>query len=601
MKGWENLPEFSKALYRDTYFKHNDNYDSWSHRVAHKYANDVDHGNRIQSYIQDLVFHPSTPISSDRGLPIACYVSHVSDDNDGIFDAWLEGENLGALGGGRGVYYGDVGGEGRPIGKYLSTMTWSELQAEESIPKSAGIIPFLGVNDRYTYAIKQANVRRSTEAIYIPIEHCDIEAFIDIRLETGDSNRRMPNLHHGIAISDSFMEAVTNLQPWDLIEPHSKLVTKTVDAYDLWMDILSTRKMETGEPFLLFIDTVNRDNPIEYTQEGYLVYSSNICTEIVGATAPDLTAVCCLASLNLEQWDEYKDNIDQVVADISDYLSNVLLYTAAQIDAMEDKRKKAFQRVYKFIVETMEIGIGVMGWHSLLQSKMIPFESVAASALNKQIMTAIKNASDKHQASLPLFSRCELSKKHGTHKRNLHSIAIAPTMSISTLSGMCSQGVEPWIANSFTKKVPTGSFVVKNKYLKTVIEIYDAEQQISKVWIDEQWKSINKHNGSVQHLDWMDQDTKDVFKTAYEIDQRAIIGQASDRQKIMKNEQSQSINLFLPAECSYEELYAIHVMAWKEGLKSLYYLRSEPATQADTSTKERQPITLEDDTCVMCT
>ena len=598
MNAWEELPQFSKELYKATYFHENDDYESWSHRVSHKYANDENHGNRLKMYIQKRWFHPSTPIASDRGLPIACYVSHVGDSNESIFDSYHEGAWLGALGGGRGVYWGDVGSQGRPIGKYSKDLTWREIQSNPDIPKSPGVIPFLGVSDRATYAISQAGTRRSTEAAYMPVYHADIIPFKDIRLETGSRDRRMPNLHHGIAITDAFMEAVKNLQPWDLIEPHTKMVVDTVDAFDLYMDILSVRKTETGEPYLLFIDNVNRDNPIEYTKEGYLVYSSNICTEIVGATAPDLTAVCCLASLNLEQWDEYEDSIEQVVKDVSDYLSNVLIHTVR-----ETKHRPEFARVRKFIEETMEIGIGVMGLGSLFQKRNIPFESPMAKGLNSQIMTAIKNASDKVQREIEEDERCLLSIKHGTHKRNLHSLAIAPTMSISTLSGLCSSGVEPWVANSFTKKVPTGSYTIRNKYLVQLINetaLTDVGMPGDK-WIEEQWKLINKAGGSVQHLDWMTDYDKDVFKTAFEIDQRTIIGLAADRQKIMVNEQSQSINLFMPAEVTYEELYTVHMMAWEEGLKSLYYLRSEPAVQADVANKERQAITLEDDVCVACT
>lgn len=594
MSAWDDLPTFSKELYKATYFKEGDDYESWSHRISHKYANDEAHGNRIKSYIQRKWFHPSTPIASDRGLPIACYVSHVGDSNESIFDSYHEGMWLGALGGGRGVYWGDVGAQGRPIGRYNKNYTWQEIQDNDDIPKSPGVVPFLGVSDRATYAISQAGTRRSTEAAYLPVYHADILAFKDIRLETGSRDRRMPNLHHGIAITDDFMKAVKSLDTWDLIEPHTGLVVETVDAFDLFMDLLLIRKTEAGEPYLLFIDTVNRDNPIEYTKEGYIVYSSNICTEIVGATAPDMTAVCCLASYNLEQWDEYVDEIDQVVKDVSDYLSNVLLYT---LKATEGRPE--FSRVRKFIEETMEIGMGVMGLGSLFQKHNIPFESPMAKALNKQIMTAIKKASDKVQREISKSERCGLSKKHGTHKRNLHSIAIAPTMSISTLSSLCSSGVEPWVANSFTKKVPTGSYTIRNKYLEKLINSRPEAEDIK--WVDTQWKSINKHTGSVQHLEWLSDYDKDVFKTAFEIDQRAIIGLAADRQKIMVNEQAQSINIFMPAEVTYEELYTIHLMAWEEGLKSLYYLRSEPAVNADVAQKERQAITLDDDICVACT
>ena len=607
-EAWNSLPPFSKSLYQDTYFLPGQDFESWIKAVTTKFATDDAHATRMQKYIAKKWLHPSTPISSQRGLPIACYVSHVEDNNESIFDSFQEGMFLGAGGGGRGVYWGDVAGSGRPIGTYPKHYSWAEIQEDSTIPKSSGTVPFLGVSDRATYSISQANVRRSTEAVYIPINHPDILDVIDIRLETGDPNRRMPNLHHGIAISDDFMHAVESLQSWDLICPHTGKVTATIDAFDLWMDILVIRKTEAGEPYLLFIDTVNKDNPIEYTLEGYLVYSSNICTEIVGATAPDMTSVCCLASLNLEQYDEFKDSIDEVISDLSVYLSNVLKYTyETTLGYKSEIKRNAFKRVRKFIEETMEIGIGVMGWHSLLQRNTIPFESPMAAALNRTVMTSIKSAVDKHQASIPLEDRCLLSKKHGTHKANLHSIAIAPTMSIATLSGLTSSGVEPWVSNAFTKKVPTGSFAIRNKYLdeyilkeSKIVEM-NIDTVISNEWYEQQWDSIIKSGGSVQHLEWMPDYIKDVYKTAFEIDQRAVISLAADRQKIMVNEQSQSINVFLPAEVSYEELHTVHFMAWKEGLKSLYYLRSQPATQAQTGDRARREIVLEDDACVFCT
>jgi ribonucleoside-diphosphate reductase alpha chain len=604
-RGWEGLPDLSKTIYKATYFKPNDTYDKWLARITSKYANDSGHANRMYNYIHNYWMHPSTPIASDRGLPIACYVSHIPDNNEGIFEGFNEGMHLGAGGGGRGVYWGDVGGFGRPIGDYSKNYSWKEIQEDEDVVKSSGIIPFLGVSDRATYSISQANVRRSTEAAYIPIHHPDILDFIEIRLETGDKNRRMPNLHHGIVITDKFMEAVKSLDSFDLICPHTGLITNTVDAFELWMDILLIRKTEAGEPYLLFIDTINRDNPVEYDEAGYIVSSSNICTEITSVTTPDLTSVCCLLSLNLEQWDEYKDSIETIVADVSDYLTNVLLYTVKAIDGYPEAKKRAFRKVKKFILETMEIGIGVMGWHSLLQKKYIPFESPMAVGLNLQIITAIKNASDKHQAQLPLDSRCGLSKLYGTHKRNLRSLAIAPTMSISSLSKVCSSGVEPWVSNAFVKKIPQGSFSIKNKYLANIInkyalEHFDAIEKQSE-FVATQWKDINKYGGSVQHLEWLDDYSKDVFKTAFEIDQRQIIKLATDRQKVMTMEHAQSINIFLPAEVTYEELHQIHMMAWEEGLNSLYYLRSQPATTAEVGNSDRKAITLEDDVCPSCT
>ena len=600
-RGWNGLEAFSKSLYKNTYFKKGDTYEKWLKRISSKYANDEQQANRIETYIHNYWFHPSTPISSDRGLPISCFVSSIPDTSEGIFDGYLEGMFLGAGGGGRGVYWGNIRGLNSPIGSYSKNKTFKELIDDEDVVKSSGVIPFLGVSDRATYAITQANVRRSTEAAYLPIDHPDILDFIDIRLESGDRNRRTPNLHHGIAITDKFMEAVKNLQSWDLIDPHTGLVTDTVDAFDLWMDILLIRKTEAGEPYLVFIDIINKDNPEEYIKEGLKVESSNICTEIVGATNDELTTVCCLASINVEYFDEFEDNIDIMVADISDYLTNVLLYTVSEIDKYPEIKQRAYRKVKKFILDTMEIGIGIMGFHSLLQKKLIPFESPMAIGLSNNIMTKIKNASDKRQQSISKDERCLLSKKYGTHKRNLHSIAIAPTMSISTLANVCSSGVEPWIANSFIKKVPNGTFTIRNRYLKQLLSNKQSELGKDDSWLSDVWKQIVADGGSVQGLDFLSQYEKDVFKTAFEIDQRQIIKLAADRQKIMLNEQAQSINIFIPSEISYEELYAIHMMAYDNGLKSLYYLRSQPDSTASIGNTERKEITLEDDACVACT
>jgi ribonucleoside-diphosphate reductase alpha chain len=417
----------------------------------------------------------------------------------------------------------------------------------------------------------------------------------------------MPNMHHGIAITDAFMEAVRNLQMWDLIDPKSGLVVESVDAFDLWIDILECRKTETGEPFLLFIDTVNRYKPDEYKALGLAVSSSNICTEITIYTDKDTTAVCCLASKNLEYWYEYEPILEQFTADISDYLDNVLKVFLEETSKFTGMKAEAFKRVRKSVIESRDIGIGAMGLHSLYQKKNIPFESPMAKALNKRIFSSIREASDKHQEKICTDNPeliCPMSRKAGTRRRNILTMAIAPTMGISNLMNLASSGIEPWVSNAFTKKLIQGSFAIRNKYLAKYIEDYYSDHLFedpttTASWINEQWSSIIKHGGSVLHLDWMSDYAKDVFKTAFEIDQRAIIGQAADRQ--VDIDQSQSLNIFLPAECSYEELHAIHFMMWELELKSAYYLRSEPETTADTSNKERKAITLEDDACVSCT
>lgn len=600
-RGWGYLPDISKALYKETYFIASETYEDWLHRITTPYQNDEEHGNRIRTYIHNYWYHPSTPISSGRGLPISCYVSHTDDSNAGIFDGNHEASWLGAEGGGVGRYWGDVGGAGRPIRKpleELSSMTWSQIQSDKSIMKSSGVIPFLGVPDRYTYSISQAGNRRATEAAYLPISHPDILDFIEIRLETGDRNRRTPNLHHGICITDAFMEAVDNLKSWDLICPHTKVVTNTVDAFDLWMKILEIRKTETGEPYLLFIDTVNSNRPPEYKTLDMKVSSSNICTEITLFTDKDTTCVCNLGSLNLEFWDEYSNDINRVIADLSDFHDNVNTVFLELTSKFTGMKAEAFKKVRKAVIEERNIGIGTMGFHSLTQRKNMPFESPMVKALNINIFKTIREASDLHQ--LNINNPCPIALKAGTHRRNIHSIAIAPTMSISNLCNLASSGVEPWVTNSFTKKLIQGSFVVRNSYLEKYIKNYWMQHsEYPQADIDETWKSINKYGGSIQHLDWVDTYTKDVFKTAFEIDQRTIISLAADRQKYI--DQAQSINLFFTAACTYEELHAVHFMAWKEGLKSLYYLRSEPETTADAGNRERRPITLEDDACTSCT
>lgn len=607
-KGWDGLPQLSKTLYEETYFLPNEDYEGWLHRITSRFQSNESHGDRIRNYIRNYWYHPSTPISSGRGLPIACYISHIDDSREGIFEGYFEGMWLGAEGGGRGVYWGDVGGNGRPIGftkELMESFTWQEIQSDKAIPKSSGVVPFLGPSDRLTFSISQAGVRRSTEASYIRVDHCDIEDFIDIRLETGDPNSRMPNLHHGVAITDAFMKAVNNLEPWDLIEPHSGKVVKTVDAFDLWIDILLIRKTEAGEPFIIYIDTINDNRPDEYVISGRTVKSSNICTEIMLFTDKDTTAVCNIGSFNLEQWDEYEDIVYQLMLDIQEFHDNINTYFLETVDGIENyMTRQAFKRARKAVYEERNIGIGVMGWHSLLQKRGIPFEAPMAIGLNKKVFNILRRASDNAQKILvEERGACPLSIETGTNnRRNIHTLATAPTMSISNLSNLASSGIEPMIANSFVKKLPQGTFTVKNKYLDKIIkkEAYNsATHEFDEVWYNEQWKLINKANGSVRMLGWMDDFTKDVFKTAYEINQLSVIRLAADRQPEI--DQSQSLNIFLPAECSYEELHAVHYAAWTEGVKSLYYLRSEPETTADTSNKERKPITLEDDACVSCT
>lgn len=948
-RGWATLHPMSKAIYKETYFRGDEDYEEWLEDRCSKFANDEAHKERLKTYIRNRWFHFSTPPSSGAGLPISCYVSHIPDNREGIFDGYLEGFWLGAEGGGRGVNWNEVGGLGRPIGvsdSTLSAMTWKEIQKADYIAKSAGTVPFLGVSDRATYAISQANVRRSTEAAYMFVDHIDVKHFIDIRLETGDRNRRTPNLHHGIVLTDKFMEAVRNLEPWDLYDRKTGKVADTVDAFDLFMDIVECRKTETGEPYILYIDNVNRNKPEEYKRLDLDVTCSNICcltgdtevvtrqgitaikdlvgktvdifdglnwvscdnfkeygtdtvykitlkngtilkankehrwfaaesyndinaknykefrtkdlkpgmwlednikearfdgpeelagayvkgfllgdgtinnlkpqlhlhstkymcenkilsslnevplnntlrsdcikipefsdesvypnqlgkqvykrlkgltarsdelsvysnsqlypkrafidyknlsvksklellsglfdadgtystsgiqltsvhkpfikrlqkciqslgynasidehggkhrvtignydswylfdelscvrlekpeiqpnrrttgyrqvmsieelhdesvycpqipttgkfllangiltgnTEIMLYTAPDTTAVCCLGSANLEYYDEYKDILDMFVADCLDALDNILTYFLKETENYEGTKKEAFKRARKSIIDSRDVGLGTMGWHSLLQKKRIPFESPMAVALNKQIFTAFRVAADEYQERLCTENPeliCPMSKRAGTKRRNIHCLATAPTMGISTLSDLCSSGIEPWLSNAFVKKIPQGSFSIKNKYLTQVLVEYADKLKVSNTdeWLEEQWGSIIGAKGSVQHLDYLDDYIKDVFKTAFEINPMALLKQMSDRAPLV--DQGVSNNLFLPATITREELYQIHFLAWELGIKSLYYLRSQPESDAKVGKSERKAIVLEDDACVACT
>ncbi len=589
-RSWNGLHPMSKALYEETYFLPGEDYDTWRFRVARAYQNDAEHGDRIANYIANYLFHPSTPISSnagtDRGLPISCFTKTVSDDKPSIFANYNESFNLGAYGGGIGTDWSSVREVNHSVGKHGGS--------------SSGIIPFMGISDRSTLAISQGGNRRASEAVYLDISHPEIEEFIDIRKPTGDQNRRTPNLHHGVVIPDSFMNAVLHNSDWDLISPKDSSVVKTVKAKHLWEKILEVRTTLKGEPYLLFIDTVNDLAPEEYKHENISITTSNLCTEITLRTDEKHSGVCCLGSINLEHWDEYQSNFDQFIADCSDFLDNVLQSFIDQTEGLP-----GFERARAGAIDERSIGLGVMGFHSLLQSKMIPWESPMAKGLNLKLFSQIKESADKHNESIDTAT-CPMSIRSGVaghYKRNIHVTAIAPTMSISSLCDVTSSGIEPWVTNAFTKKVKQGSFAITNKYLKAVIELYDAEEQISRVWIDEQWASIKKADGSVQHLDWMDDDTKAVFKTAFEIDQRWVVEFAGDRSPLI--DQGQSVNLFIPGGSNVQYISDLHILAWKKKVKSLYYLRSTAVNTASTSANERKVIKTEEvdmmsDACPSC-
>jgi len=583
-RGWNGLPAFSKDMYEERYFLDGETYSDWVKRMS-KYSDDNGMFNRITKYIHNYWFHPSTPIASngkspERGLPISCYVNEVEDSKQGIFSKFTENNWLGAEGGGIGTSWSNV----RAIGEKVGTNG-----------QSSGIMPFIKVSDSSTLAVSQGGLRRASQAVYLDVSHPEIEEFIDVRRPTGDGNRRSLNVHHGVVIPDSFMEAVESRDTWDLISPKTKEVVSTVDAFDLFKKMLIAR-METGEPYILFKDNVNRLAPEEYKAANMGVSMSNLCAEITLHTAPDYTGVCCLGSINLEYWDEYKDELEQFIYDCTRFLDNVL---QDFIDLTEGK--PGFEAARKSALYERSLGLGVMGFHSLLQSKMIPWESPMAKGLNLQIFKDINIATNKANIEAAyLFGRCKLSEDTGTYRRNTHMTSIAPTASISTLCNATSQGIDPRLANGYIHKTNIGSYTVKNKYLQDIINkhLYDKHKDSSawKTASEDIWKSIIKNAGSIQHLDFLTDYEKDVFKTAIEINQFVTVDLACDRAPLI--DQAQSVNLFVPADENVENLYNLHIRSWKNGLKSLYYCRSTAATRADSSSKAREIIGV--DECLSC-
>ena len=553
------LSAFGRATLEDRYLLEGESYQDMFARVALAYADDAEHAQRLYDYISKMWFMPATPILSNggtnRGLPISCFLNETQDSLNGIVDLWNENVWLAARGGGIGSYWGNL----RSIGEKV-----------RGNGKTSGVIPFMRVQDSLTLAISQGSLRRGSSAVYMPIEHPEIEEFIDIRRPTGgDPNRKALNIHHGVVISDAFMHAVETGEDWNLLSPHNQAVVHTVKARDLWVKLLTAR-IETGEPYLLFIDNVNKHIPEHHKKLGLKVKTSNLCSEITLPTGPDhlgneRTAVCCLSSLNLETFDEWKDH-PRMVEDVMRFLDNVL-------QDFIDTAPTSMARAKYSAERERSVGLGVMGFHSYLQSKMIPFESVMAKVWNKKIFEAIEKQVNKasHDIALEKGS-CPDAEEAGIVARFSNTMAIAPTASISIIANNSSPGIEPYAANSFVQKTLSGSFTVRNKHLDAVLE---AKGQNS----EEIWRSIASTEGSVQHLDFLSKDEKDVFKTAQEMDQRWVIEHSADRTPFIS--QAQSVNLFLAADINKRDLHQIHYNAWKKGCKSLYYCRSVSLQRAD--------------------
>ena len=555
----DRLTVFGKAVLTDRYLMPDESYQDLFARVSSYYADDEAHANRLYGYISNLWFMPATPILSnggtERGLPISCFLNESSDSLHGIVDLWNENVWLASRGGGIGSYWGNL----RSIGETV-----------RGNGKTSGIIPFIKVMDSQTLAISQGSLRRGSAAVYLPIDHPEIEEFIDVRRPNGgDPNRRSLNLHHGIAVSDAFMRAVEKDGMWELKSPHTRKAVDTIKARDLWIKLITTR-VETGEPYILFIDAVNRAIPEHHKKLGLKVKTSNLCSEITLPTGvdhlgKDRTAVCCLSSLNLEYYEEWKDN-KQMIEDVMRFLDNVL---QDFIDNAPDSMVKA---KYSAMRER-SVGLGVMGFHSFLQTKNVPMESAMAKVWNKKIFQQIKIEVDLASKKLAEeLGACPDAAEVGVMERFSNKMAIAPTASISIIAGNSSPGIEPFAANSFTQKTLTGSFNVRNKNLVKLLEQKGRNT-------DDIWSSITTNEGSVQHLDFLDEHEKLVFKTAPEIDQRWIIDLSAERGEYIC--QAQSLNIFLAGNVSKKILHEIHFRAWQKGLKSLYYCRSTSVQRAD--------------------
>jgi len=553
------LTDFGRATLKDRYLGNNESYQDLFARVASSYADDNLHAQRIYNYISNLWFMPATPVLSNggtkRGLPISCFLNEASDSLNGILDLWSENVWLAAKGGGIGSYWGNLRSIGEKIGK---------------VGKTSGIIPFIKVMDSLTMAISQGSLRRGSAACYLPIEHPEIEEFIEMRRPTGgDPNRKALNLHHGVLVSDAFMRAVETDEQWALKSPADGTVQQTISARNLWIRLLTAR-IETGEPYIIYIDTVNRQIPQHHKLANLTVKTSNLCSEItlptgIDKNGRDRTAVCCLSSLNLEKYDEWKDD-NVMINDVMRFLDNVLTDFIERAPEQFDDAKYSAEK-------ERSVGLGVMGFHSYLQKHSIPLESVMSKVWNKKIFKHIQEHVD--QASKDLADErgaCPDAADYGYNERFSNKTAIAPTASISIICGGASPGVEPVAANSYTHKTLSGSFNVRNRYLVELLEKHGKNN-------DDVWSGITTNQGSVSHLDFLTDLEKDVFKTAFELDQKWIIELSGDRTPFIS--QAQSINLFVPADIHKRELHKIHFDAWKKGLKSLYYCRSKSIQRAE--------------------
>jgi ribonucleoside-diphosphate reductase alpha chain len=573
------LTDFGKTTLKDRYLlPEEDSPQEAFMRAAKAYSDNDEMAQRIYNYASKLWFMFSTPILSNggttRGMPISCFLNYVGDSREGITGHYTENAWLTSIGGGIGGYWGDIRSDG------TSTSGGSQ---------SSGSVPFLHVVDSEIMAFSQGKTRRGSYAAYMNVSHPEILEFLDIRKPSGgDIHRKCLNLHHGINISNDFMELIekciaepTYDDTWNLIDPHTKKTVRKVSARDLWLKILENR-VATGEPYLCFIDHINDALPETQKALGLKVHHSNLCTEITLPTAEDRTAVCCLSSVNLETYDEWK-NDKLFIGDLVRFLDNVLT------SFIETAPEHVFRAKFSATQER-SIGLGAMGFHAYLQKCGIPFESALAKAKNLNIFKYIKSEAVAESKRLAV-KRGEAPDMEGTGMRNAHLLAIAPNASSSIICGTTSPSIEPYRANAYVQKTMSGSFLVKNKHLEKLLETKGINN-------DKTWTSILANRGSVLHIKDLSDYEKDVFKTSIEINQQWIIEHAADRQEFIC--QGQSLNVFVPADVNIKELHDIHMLAWKKKLKTLYYCRSEAIKRAElVSLKVERTIIPEAD-CLAC-
>ncbi len=549
--------------------------------VSESFASSQEHAQRLYDYSSKHWLSYSTPIlsfgRSKRGFPISCFLNYMDDSAEGLVDNLSETNWLSMYGGGVGVHVGIRNGD----------------------DKSTGVMPHLKIYDASSLAYRQGRTRRGSYAAYLDIHHPDIIQFLEMRKPTGDQNVRTLNLHHGINITDEFMTIIEKAMKdpdfddsFQLKNPSNGEVVETVSAKYLWQKILDLR-MQTGEPYLVFIDTANKAMPKWLSEKGLKINGSNLCTEIFLPPNEKRTAVCCVSSLNLEYYDDWKDD-KQFILDVMEMLDNVLQYFI-------DKAPSTIARAKYSAMMERSIGVGALGFHAFLQKKGVAIDGVMAKSYNNEIFKHIHASCLLADSVLEQQRGSCIDAGHGNiNRRFSHHTAIAPNASSSLIMGNTSPSVEPYRANVFRQDTLSGSFVYKNRFLKAQLAALGMDD-------DDVWASIISNEGSVQHLDISDQ-LKEVFKTAMEIDQRWLVELASDRQKYI--DQGQSINLFFPANVSIKYLHAIHFLAWKSGLKSLYYLRSEKVRKADKVGAQIKRQRIEDDidlkqvaegeTCLAC-